>query len=242
MVTNDPPTQTDVFTALEQLAKIDASLTLTRLFEGVLLAQEVHILSVCQDTAVCKASDLKLIAAPGGRKIHLHAWAFTEPIRARLHKCIPATSTFILEDFAWVYTGWCERSGERVQPQTPVYASLTGPFGEVRAAIMDVAVDGIGILTKRCPEAEEGMVAGESVQVAFTFPPQLKWQRLPGTIVNQAPVNNSLNRVGIRLQPKRRQVHLLEQYTTRRKEEILADLDLAYRQVQGPRRVEDLFF
>ena len=242
MFLNEQLSQTNVLPVLERLASLDIPLTLTRFFDGLLLKQDVHLMSVNQDTAVFRAEDLKTIAAPGGRKIQLHHWAFARPIRGRLHKLALDACMFILCDLAWGQTGWKERSRDRVQPKRPTYCTLSGEFGEVTAAIMDVDAYGIGVLAKSKTGGELGLVEGAPVQLDFTVSPKWKWQRLPGKIVNQAPVNNSLNRVGIQLQPKPGQARFLEQYTNRRKEEILGALEQAYHQMQEPRRVEDLYF
>ena len=242
MFFNEQLTQINVLTVLERLASQDIPLTLTRFFEGLLLKQDVHLMSVNQDTAVFQADDLKIIAAPGGRKIQLHHWAFARPIRARLHKLAIDACSFVLCDLAWGQTGWKERSRDRVQPKRPIYCTMSGEFGEVKAAIMDVDACGIGVLAKCKTGDETGLVEGARVQLDFAVPPKWKWQRLPGKVVNQAPVNLSLNRVGIQLQPKPGQARFLEQYTTRRKEEILGALEQAYLLMQEPRRVEDLYF
>ena len=101
MFLNEQLSQTNVLPVLERLASLDIPLTLTRFFNGSLLKQDVHLMSVNQDTAVFRAEDLKIIAAPGGRKIQLHHWAFARPIRGRLHKLAFDACMFILCALAW---------------------------------------------------------------------------------------------------------------------------------------------
>ena len=69
----------------------------------------------------------------------------------------------------------------------------------------------------------------------------MEMQRLPGKIVNQAPVNNSLNRVGIQLQPKQARLGSWNSTQTGARKKSW-EHSAGINQMQEPRRVEDLYF
>jgi len=242
MSPNNTPAQLSVETALEQLIGHDQPFLLTRFFDGLLLKLDSRLVSLYEGTACFWARDLKIIAAPGGRKVHLLHETLSRPIKARLQKCDLRQGQFALSDFGWARTGWRERSRERVQPKTPTYVSMDCRVETVQAAIMDLNTQGVGLLVKRATAHEPAILPHTRVRLDFHSQPKWKCSQLQGTIVHIEPVSLYLLRVGIQLQSSPNQTRLLERYTNQRKAEILEELDCAYRRTSEPRRIEDLYF
>jgi hypothetical protein len=235
-------TQFDIFAALQQLSHEVLPFTLTRYFDGLLLQLEVELVSLLEETAHFWARDLKIIAAPGGRRVHLLHTALPKPLKARLYTCDVHRCRFVLTDFGWVQRDWLERSQERVPPKTPMYVSLDSREDTIPAALLDLNAGGMGLLVRRSPQHDPVILAQTRVQLHFQSGPPWKCSPLRGTIVYIEPVNRCLLRVGIHLHPSSSQTRILAGYTTQRKAQILETLDDAYRRTIEPRRVEDLYF
>jgi len=242
MSPNNISTQPEVVAALEQLTHQTAPLTLTRTLDGLLLKQDVQVLSVSQDTAQFQAEDLRIIAAPGGYYIYIHHRDFSRPVRARLQTCALHTCTFTLSDLSWANTGWQDRSHERVQPKTPTYVTLRSRFWTLKGAVLDMDSAGLGVLVKSCSQRGGDIWPHSGVHLDIQSPITETRHPLEGTIVHSEPINSALIRVGIRFQRNPRQARFFNEYTSQRKEEILKALDRAYDRSLGPRRVEDLYF
>jgi len=244
MSPNDISAQPDIVIALERLTNQSPPITLTTTFDGLLLKQDIQVLSVSQDTAQFQAGDLKIIAASGGGNIHLHHGDFSWPVRARLHTCDLPTSTFTLSDLSWAHTGWQERSQERVQPKTPTYVTVRSPAWTLAGAVLDVDAAGLGVLVKSCGPPGSGLRPGSRIQLdlAIQFPLHPPGRPFRGTLVHSEPIRAAFIRVGIRFQRNPQQVRFFKAYTSQRKKEILEEIDRAYFKSLGPRRVEDLYF
>jgi hypothetical protein len=242
MSTRDIPSQPELLLALERLTHQASPLTLTRIFDGLLLKQDVQVVSVSGGTAEFLAGDLKLIAAPGGRYIYLHHHDLARPARALLETCVLHTCTFTLSELDWAASDWCERSQDRVRPKGPTYVTVRSPYWTLEGAVLDIDEAGMGMVVRSCGLPERGMQPRSHVQL--DFPPLLDppLRPLRGTIVHSEPINSALLRVGIRFQRNNRQASFFKAYAAERKAEILNEVDRAYYRSLEPRRVEDLFF
>jgi len=242
MAPNSPPDQPEVTAALEQLTFQDIPLMLTRTFGGLLLKQDVQVVSVFEDAVQLQAEDLKAIAAPGGRDAYLHHRTFSHPAQACLQTCDLLTNTFTLSNLAWTETDWHERSQERVQPRTPTYVTVRSPSWNVEGAVLDVNASGLGMLVRSGALCGQKLRLRSGVHLDIQSPQNLPRHPLLGTIVHSEPISRSLIRVGIRFQRIPQQARFLKAYTSLRIKEILKELDRAYERLLEPRHVEDLYF
>ena len=189
MFLNEQLSQTNVLPVLERLASLDIPLTLTRFFDGLLLKQDVHLMSVNQDTAVFRAEDLKSLP----RRAVARSSCTTGRLPGQSGRdCISSPSTPACLSFATL--PGASQAGKNAlgtafsRKGRPI-ARCPANSERLTAAIMDVDAYGIGVLAKSKTGGELGLVEGAPVQLDFTVSPKWKWQRLPGKIVNQAPVN-----------------------------------------------------
>lgn len=239
---NHTPTQGKIVSIIARLANQEVPLKLTRFYQGLLLSQEVRILSVFQDSAVLQAGDITLLSPSEECYFQLHHPLLDRPVRARLHHCSFDNCTFVLSDFTYLSRGWEERSLDRVQPKIPTPVSLRCESLHIRANCIDINGKGIGVLAPKSLHLTAQIVPGKSILVDFPFSPTYRGKKIKGTVIYLSPVGHLLFRIGIQLCPDPRQGLLLESYVAQRKEEIIGELGRAFLRALEPRRVEDLYF
>lgn len=201
-------------------------LELTSSYQGMVLRQEVKPVAIDQQRAVFLALDPCTCAALEGC-VHLHSSCFNKPVRARIKDLSPRSGMFSLTDFSYIEGGWQERIHERVQTRKPTYVTMRFKENKFRASLLDLSLNGMGLLVGISSDPEIYFQPNCSVCVDFEASPGFKWEKLGGAIHYQQKASRLIVRLGIRLYPKLEQARQLEKYVKIRMREIKHELDEA---------------
>jgi hypothetical protein len=175
--------------------------------------------------------------------VHLHSRLLPRPVVARLKGLNVSKGMFILSDFAYSSAEWKERQHERVRPKDPTYISLRWKGKALRAPLVDISLNGMGILAcKTRIDKEVKIQPASSVRLDFQLPPNFKFTAVKGRVVYMHPINQSVAKSGLRLYPKAREVRSLEKYIAQRKDEIMQEIDQAYLELSKPWGPESQYF
>jgi hypothetical protein len=148
----------------------------------------------------------------------------------------------VLSGFAYVDIEWKKRQHERVQPKHPIYVTLHWKRKAVRVCMVNISVDGMGVLAYKLLERGMRIQPGSNVQLDFELLPEHKYTALKGTIIYLNTTGRFSAIIGIRLFPKAKEARFLEEYVAQREQEILVELNQAYWELSRPRGVESLYF
>ena len=201
-------------------------LELTSSYQGMVLKQEVKPVAIDQGRAVFLAVDPCTCAGLEGC-VHLHSTCLSKPVKARVKDLSPRSGMFSLTGFSHVERGWQERLHERVQTKKPTYVTMRYKEDRFRASLLDVSLNGMGLLVGISGDPQVNFQPNCSVCVDFETSPGFKWEKLGGAIHYQQKSSRLIVRLGIRLYPKLEQARQLEKYVNLRLAEIKQELDEA---------------
>lgn len=241
MIPTQITTQDEFLAYFDSLASRNASLLMTKVYRGITLSKKIKTILVNQQRVVFQAFDRDICAALKGR-VHLHSKHLLRPIKASVKDQSVRKGLFSLFNFSYINSEWKDRCHERVQPKDPTYITLNYHDQAIRASLVDISVNGMGVLVGNTDSLEVEFQPNTSVCSDFQTSPSFQWTKLGGAIHYQQKTSDSIVRLGIRLYPKAEQVHLLERYIDTRKAEILDELDQAYMSASVPAGVEYQYF
>ena len=234
-------TQDEILAIFDSLTRQKSSLMVTKAYRGIIISQEIKPDFVNLNRVVFQALDRDICAALEGW-VHLHNPLFSSPIKAQVKDLSLSKGMFSLSDFSYLKSEWKERQYERVQPKDPTYVSLRYQRIDIRASMLDLSINGMGLLVGSSDDCELEFEPNSCVRTDFETSPAHKWIKLGGAIHYQFKVAKSIVRLGIRLYPKVEQARQLEKYIAKRKNEIMEELDQAYLTASIPLGVESQYF
>ncbi len=241
MIPNQTTTQDEILAIFDSLSKQKSSLMVTKAYRGIIISQEIKPDFVNLNRVVFQALDRDICAALEGW-VHLHNPLFSSPVKAQVIDLSLSKGMFSLSDFSYLEGEWKERLYERVQPKDPTYISLRYQRMDIRASMLDLSINGMGLLVGSSDDCELEFEPNSCVRTDFETSPAHKWIKLGGAIHYQLKVARSIVRLGIRLYPKVEQARQLEKYIAKRKNEIMEELDQAYLTASIPLGVESQYF
>ena len=242
MSTNEKTTNGNVFSVLEIISNYRIPLTLTWFFRGLLLSQEVRILTVFQDSAEFRSCDISRIPPHEDCCVQLHHELFEKPVKAHLYHRSLDNCTFVLSDFCYDLRSWTDRLLDRLQPKSFTRVSSCVNHIRVDGSCLDLNARGIGFLVKKKSYPNDQILPGSNIHMDFALSSKYSWKKLEGTVIHISPISRLLFRIGVLLQPNPNEAIKLEKYNSQRKEEILAELSLAFFRASEPPQVKDLYF
>lgn len=231
----------DIISAIDSLASQNSWLKLTKPYQGLILSEDVKIITVNDQRAVFQVFDSKICAALMGC-VHLHSPALPRTVKARIKDLCISEGMFALSDFTYLDSDWHNRLHERVQPKQPTYGFLRYKDFHFRAPLKNISVDGMGVLVSNPGDNEAEIQPNSTVNLDFQVTPEYGWTALKGRIVYLIEVTKSLLRLGIHLQPNAQQARKLEKYLTIRKKEIMEELDQTFLAAISPFGAECQYF
>ncbi len=241
MIPTQVTTQDDFLAFFDSLASQNSSLLMTKAYRGITLTKKIKAILVNKQRVVFQAFDRDICAALKGR-VHLHSQLLFKPVLARVKDQSVSKGLFSLFDFSYIKSEWKDRHYERVQPQEPTYVTLNYQDMAIRASMLDISINGMGVLVGNSDDPDLEFQPNTSICSDFQTSPKFGWTKLGGAIHYQQNVADSIVRLGIRLYPKVEQVRQLEKYIDNRKVEILDELDQAYLSASIPAGVECQYF
>lgn len=241
MIPTQITTQDEFLSFFDSLASQNVSLLITKAYRGIILSKQIKTILVNQQRVVFQAFDRGICAALKGR-VHLHSQHLIRPIKARVKDQSVSKGLFSLFHFSYLSGEWKDRSHERVQPKDPTYVTLKYHDLAIRASMVDISLNGMGVLVGKSECNDVEFQPNTSICSDFQTSPSFGWTKLGGAIHYQQQVSDSIVRLGIRLYPKVEQVQQLERYILTRKAEIMDELDQAYLSASIPAGVESQYF
>jgi hypothetical protein len=241
MIPKQAANQDEILAFFGLISKQNTSLLMTKSFRGIIINQEVKPDSVDRNHVVFQAYNRDICPALEGC-VHLHSPLLSKPVKALVKDLSISRGMFLLSDFSYLESEWKEREHERVQPEAPTYVTLYCQSMEYRASMLDLSVNGMGLLVGNSEKCEMEFEANSCVRTDFEPSPGFRWLKLGGAIHYQVKVAKSIVRLGIRLYPKIEQARQLEKYVAKRKAEIMQELEQAYLNASLPLGVECQYF
>ena len=241
MVPTQINTQNEFLTFFDSLIGQNSSLLMTKVYRGITLTKKIKKILVNQQGVLFQAFDRDIYAALEGC-VHLHSQLLIRPVKARVKDQPFRKGLFSLFDFSHIKDDWNDRQYERVQPKEPTYVSINYQNMTIRASLLDISINGMGLLVGSLDDHEFKFQPNTGVRSDFHTSPVFGWTKLGGAIHYQQKVADSIMRLGIRLYPKVEQARQLENYIDNRKKEILDELDQASLSASIPEGVEQQYF
>jgi hypothetical protein len=201
------------------------SLTLTKEFKGVEFQQSVRLLEVRAEDAQLQAADPSLAPIFHG-EVCLHSSAFSIPIKARVQATNQTNGALHLSGFS--YPDWKERQVTRVQPKEPVEVRLVWQKKAFRLNLEDISVLGAGVTSQGVDPAIL-LEQGSAVHLDFQLQEHI-FEHLEAVVVYQVQVGQMAKKFGLSLFPTRKQQQHLEQYVSRRSQEIMDEVRQLFNQ------------
>lgn len=226
MIPRQTSSEEEILAIFDSHTNQETSLVMTKSYRGMILSQEIKTVTVDEHRAVFQVLDLGVCAILEGC-VHLHSYFLSKPVKARVRDLSARKGMFSLSGFSYVEGTWQERLHERVQPKEPTYISLRYRRMDFRASMLDISLNGMGVLVCKSDDPELEFQANSSVCTDFQTSPTFGWIKLGGAIHYQQKVSRSIARLGIRLYPKLEQARQLEKYIANRKTEIMEELERA---------------
>lgn len=191
------------------------------------------------DCATIRASRREIFPCLEG-EIHIHSQRFSKSFSGRIRPIDYGQGTFLLSDLA--YADWKERSFERVHPKGSTTVNLHLSNGTFKAFLKDISVDGMGILGDKAIDPFNQLGVGVKVMLDFQLSEDEWFASLAGMLVFRKNICSELVKYGLILYPNAHQKQTLEQYISRRKDDILEEIYQTYIRSCEPYRVENLYF
>jgi hypothetical protein len=241
MVPTQITTQDEFLAFFDSLADQNSSLLITKAYRGITLTKKIKTILVNKQRVVFQAFDRDIFAALKGR-VYLHSQLLIRPVKARVKDQSVSKGLFSLFDFSYIHGDWNDRQYERVQPKDPTYVTLNYQNMAIRASMLDISINGMGVLVGSSDDHELEFQPNTSIRLDFQTSSIFGWTKLGGATHYQQKVADSIVRLGIRLYPKVEQARQLETYIDNRKAEILDELNQAYLSASIPAGVERQYF
>ncbi len=232
-------TMTSVANAISALPNPCPPITLIKHYRGTALNQQVDIVDMNSISGTIRATQRLTFPILSGM-IHLRSGAFPGAISASIQPLDYTDGTFQLYDLS--YGNWQDRKGERVQPKTPTYVTMSFGRKTFRAVMDDISADGAGILANRNVDPGNKLLSGTKLLLKFHLKPSIYKIHLKGSVVYRKDIGQKLIRFGLHLFPDTDQRKFLRAYISRRHDEILHELEQDYFRLYDAYRIENQYF
>ena len=201
MVPTQITTQDEFLAFFDSLAGQNSSLLMTKAYQGITLTKKIKKVLVNQQGVLFQAFDRDICAALKGR-VHLHSQLLIRPVKAMVKDQPVSKGLFSLFDFSHIKGDWYYRQYERVQPKDPTYVTLNYQNMDIRASILDISINGMGVLVGSSEDHKLEFQPNTGIRSDFQISPTFGWTKLGGAIHYQQKVADTIVRLGIRLYPK----------------------------------------
>jgi hypothetical protein len=226
---------------LGALARKKAPLAMSHPFRGMILTQDLSLVSLQADQALVQAGRNWLAANPG-ELIYLHSPECREVFAARVLGINIQLGEMALGEFENTGRPWIERAHERVQPRLPIRVIIQMGDRTVTASMQNLSLSGIGLLAYKLNDRGIEVQTGQAIKLDFELPQVSARLSLPGRVLNVKHHGDRVSCLGVNTFPNVDQARVLERYVTRRKVEILDELDQSFNDAFEPQNVKELYF
>ena len=219
----------DAMQAVKSLAFQRIPVAVTSTYKGLFFEEKVAPLKVGPDYVVFKAPKPQICLSLR-YQVWLHSQILPESVRATLQTVHTASGEITLTNFTYTGDYWRDRQEQRIEPANPVHATVNVAKKTFPANLTNLSLHGAGLLVYLGENTDRNLVPRSPIEVCFNLTEQNMFHIL-GTIASCRQMGYSVIQVGVHLQPSINQVAWLENYITKRKIEILQEMDekVAYR-------------
>jgi hypothetical protein len=231
----------DPVALLSQLVRRKALLRLSHPFRGVVLTQDLSLVSLSPDRALVQLASRWLPANPGDH-VFLHSPESDEVLVAQILAVNIQSGELTLGKFSLIDRAWIDRMHERVQPSQPVHAVLRHDDRAMRVSLENLSIKGAGVLAYKLPEHGFDLSPGKDIILEFELPQMRARLALPSQVMNIRYHGGHLASLGLHTLPNNQQARTLERAINQRKVEIMQELDQVYYQTFQPQSVKELYF
>jgi hypothetical protein len=145
-------------------------------------------------------------------------------VRATLQTVHSASGEITLTNFTYTGDYWHDRQEQRIEPAPPVRATVNLAKQSFPANLTNLSLHGAGLLVYLGENTDRNLIPRSPIEVCFTLSEHIDFH-IQGTIASCRQMGYSVIQMGVRLQPTLNQVAWLENYITKRKIEILKEMD-----------------
>ncbi len=233
---------TSTLSLLTSLARRKAPLSMSHPFHGVVITQDLSLLSINAERALVRAGCHRLPTNLGDQ-IYLHSPEMAEVFAARVMAIDARSGELSLGDFSQVDRAWANRGYERVQPRLPIHAVVRVEDSSFfTVALEDLSINGVGVLAYKLHERGFDLSPGQALKLEFDLPQSRARLALPARLANIRYHGGHLACLGINTYPNLTQARSIERFINQRKVEIMAELDQVTSETFQPQSVKELYF
>lgn len=234
------PYPNDALQAVKSLAFQRLPLNLVSNYKGLHFVEKIEPLKVGVDTVVFRAPRLQICTTLRD-PVYLHSRVLPETVRARPQIVNCTAMELRLTDFTFNGNLWFDRLEQRVQPERPIPTLLTIQRNVYSATLKDISMHGAGVMLYLGDHPDLEILVNTPLDLRFELTPQTRLS-LHGRVVCRRRIGAAMLYLGVRIYPSSEQSLWLENYISRRKMEILGELEQQVYQRMEPQPVKDLYF
>lgn len=214
---------TDAMQAVKSLAFQSIPIAVTSTYKGVFLEEKVVPLKINPDSVTFR-TPREQICATIRPPVLIHSKVLPESVRADVQFVNPKAGEICLANFTFTGCYWQDRNEQRIEPGDPVYATLTVQQQRYRANLVNLSMHGTCLMVFLGDSTAKELTPKTNVDVNFKLSEYNEFN-ITGVVASVKFLGYSLAQVGLRLTPTSMQETWLENYITKRKIEILEELD-----------------
>ncbi len=213
----------DALQAVKSLAFQSIPVAISGTYKGLFFEEKIAALKVGPDVIVFKAPRPQVCLSLG-EQVWLHSQVLPQSVRATRLSGTSGSGEITLTNFSYTGAYWRDRLEQRIEPCAPVRATVTIQKKSYPANLTNLSLHGAGLLVYLGDDTGCSLSPRSALEVCFTLTEHNDFHLL-GSVAGCRQMGYSVVQLGVRLQPTLNQVTWLENYITRRKIEILRELD-----------------
>ena len=213
-------------------------LTLVCTYKGMVLSQDIHLLSVLPGQVVLQAPQNRLLISLS-KSIYLYSRDRLESFKAEVQEV--KEGRIVLSNLTTIGRSWKERICERVQPGSTIYADFHMNKLSIRACIEELSTTGIRLSAYKLFEKGLSLHRDAIGLLRFRLPNDRIEMSLKAKVIYFKQYEKMVIS-GVRVYPSSPQADRLQKYVSIRRNEILQELNQKCAEMYEPQKVSDLYF
>jgi hypothetical protein len=230
----------DALQAVKSLAYQQTPINVAGGYKGMLFNERILPVLVGPDHIVYRTPSLKvciILRDP----VFLYSRVLPETIRATPQLISCTTGEMRLTDFAYTGSLWFDRDNQRVQPEKPMTTDVRINGKSYPASLKDISLHGAGLLVYTQDEEFLNLLSNTTVEFPFPIAGGNS-MTVNGKVAHRHSLSPSVLDLGLRIFLTSYQRTWLENFISRRKLEILSELERQITERLEPQRIKDQYF
>jgi len=197
-------------------------------WKGVPVIIQGHILEIRDKSIIFQVEPPDLICLAKVDNVLILSNVFIMGIRGEIAAFDPKNGTVELASFTYLDRGFGDREIVRVEPDEPVNALLSFENTSIDGAVVDISLNGFGILVQE--QEEVTYTKGQTVSLKLNLLDQDV--EIPGAILAIFP-REGIVRLAISYSQEAPESAIVTRYISQRRAEIRQEIQAAYQQAIG---------